>query len=361
MSTKDEAGSTRSFAASENLPYARPMPTRRVGIDLGTTNTLLYVPRRGVVVHEPTVVAVSLDDHRILAIGEAAKEMLGRTPENMQACQPLRDGVIADYRVAEALLRTFLERVGGASFRFLRPEVMVSVPAGITSTERRAVLEAALRAGARLVYLVKQPVAAAIGAGLPIAESSGHMIVHVGGGVTEAAVISLGGLVATASVRIGGVRLDSAIAEHVRQRHGLAIGERTAEDIKNTIGSALPTEEERAMDIRGRDVATGLPRELTLTSNEVTEAMQEGLESIAQTARQALQETPPELAADIIDRGIILTGGAARLRNLDKLITKQTLVPCTVADDPLLSVIQGIGVALENLPAYKRSLVASRP
>lgn len=334
--------------------------TRRVGIDLGTVNTRLYVPRRGVVIHEPSVVAVGLDDHRVLAVGEGARDMLGRTPENILASQPLREGVIADFRITEAMLRIFLERVGGPSFRVFRPEVMVSVPAGITSTERRAVFEAATRAGARMVYLVKQPIAAAIGAGLPIGESSGHMVVHVGGGTTEAAVISLGGLVAAASARVGGSRLNASIADHVRQRHGLAIGERTAEDIKMTIGSALPTEEERTMEIRGRDVATGLPKELVVTSNDVTEAIQEELEAIAQTARQVLQETPPELAADVIDKGVVLTGGSALLRNLDKLIAKTTQVPCTVADDPLRCVIQGIGVALENLHVYKRSLVAAR-
>ncbi|MDP3685685.1 MAG: rod shape-determining protein [bacterium] len=336
------------------------MLTRRVGIDLGTTETIVYSPRRGIVIHEPSVVALGLDDHRVLAVGQAAKDMLGRTPENIQASQPLREGVIADFRVTEAMLEMFLERVGGAAFRVFRPEVMVSVPAGITSTERRAVFEVATRAGARRVYLVKQPVAAAIGAGLPIAESSGHMIVHMGGGVTEAAVISLGGLVATASARVGGVRLDAAISEYVRKRYGLAIGERTAEEIKIAIGSAIPTEEEHSYEIRGRDVATGLPKEVTVTSNKITEAMQEELETITHTARQVLQETPPELSADVIDKGIVLTGGTALLRNMDKLIAKITMVPCTVADDPQRCVIQGIGMALENLPVYRRSLVVAR-
>ncbi len=336
------------------------MFTRRVGIDLGTTKTIVYSPRRGIVIHEPSVVALALDDQRVLAIGQAAKEMIGRTPENIVASQPLRDGVIADFRVTEAMIEMFLERVGGTSFRIFRPEVMVAVPAGITSTERRAVIEVASRAGARRVYLVKQPVAAAIGAGLPIAESSGHMVLHMGGGVTEAAVVSLGGLVATASARVGGVRLDTAIAEYVRKRYGLAIGERTAEEIKIAIGSALPTEEDHPYEVRGRDVATGLPKEVTITAHKVTEAMQEELENMTQTARQVLQETPPELAADIIDKGIVLTGGTALLRNMDKLIAKITMVPCTVADDPQRCVIQGIGMALENLPAYRRSLVVAR-
>ncbi len=336
------------------------MLTRRVGVDLGTVNTHVYVPRKGVVIHEPSVVAVGLDDHRILAIGDAARDMLGRTPENIHASQPLREGVIADFRVTEAMLRIFFERVGGSGVRIFRPEVMMSVPAGITSTERRAVIEAATHAGARHVYLVKQPVAAAIGAGLPIAESSGHMIVHLGGGVTEATVISLGGIVASASARVGGARLDAAIASHVRQRHGLAIGERTAEELKLAVGSAFPTEEQRSVDIRGRDVASGLPREVRVSSNDVTEAMQEDLDAIVNTARQVLQETPPELAADIIDKGIVLSGGTALLRNLDKLLAKATQVPVTVADDPLRCVIQGIGVALENLPVYRRSLAAPR-
>lgn len=336
------------------------MAARRVGIDLGTVNTRVYVPRRGVVVYEPSVVALGLDDHRILAVGNAARDMLGRTPENILASTPLREGVIADFRVTEAMLRIFLERVVGPSLRLFRPEVMISVPAGITSTERRAVLEAATRAGARRVSLVKQPVAAAIGAGIPIAEPSGHMIVHTGGGTTEATVISLGGVVATASARVGGSRLDAAIATHIRQRYGLAIGERTAEEIKVELGSAILTEEQQMKEIRGRDVATGLPKEVAVSSNEVTEAMQEDLEVLVNTARQVLQETPPELAADIIDKGVVLTGGTALLRNIDKLLAKVTQVPCTVADDPLRCVIQGIGVALENLPIYKRSLVAAR-
>lgn len=340
--------------------YALSTVTRRIGIDLGTTNVQVYVPRRGIVVAEPSVVALGLDDHRILAIGQAAKEMLGRTPETIVAAQPIRDGVIADFRVTEAMLQIFLERAGGSAVRFLRPDVMVSVPAGITSTERRAVLEAALHAGARRVYLVKQPIAAAIGAGLPIAESSGHMIVHVGGGTTETVVISLGGIVARASARVGGSRLDAAIIEYVRKKLGLAIGEQTAEELKIAIGSALPVEEERSLDIRGRDVATGLPREATMTTNRVAEAMQEELETIVHTARQVLQETPPELAADIIDKGIVLTGGGAELRHLDKLLAKTTMVPCTVADDPQRCAIQGIGVALEDLPLYRRSLVTGK-
>lgn len=336
------------------------MLARRIGIDLGTTNTRLYVPRRGSVVQEPSVVALSLDDHRILAVGDSARDMLGRTPENILASHPLRDGVIADFRVTEAMIRTYLERIGGVPLRLFRPELIVSVPVGITSTERRAVLEVGMKAGARLVYLVKQPLAAAIGAGIPIAESSGHMVLTIGGGTTQAAVISLGGLVATASTRIGGAHLDAAIVEHVRKKHGLAIGERTAEEIKFAVGSALTTEEERGFEIRGRDVATGLPKEVTIMSNEVTEAMQEELDAISHTARQVLQETPPELSADVIDKGIVLTGGSALLRNLDKLIAKVTHVPATVADDPLRCVIQGIGIAIENLPAYRRSLIAVR-
>lgn len=333
---------------------------RRIGIDLGTTHTHLTLPRRGVVAEEPSVVVFSLDDHRLLAIGSAARDMLGRTPENLQAVQPLHDGVIANFRVTEAMLRSLIERASGPTIGFWRPELMVSVPAGITSTERRAVLEVGLKAGARRVYLVKQPMAAAIGAGLPIAEPSGHMIMNIGGGITEAAVISLGGLVATASTRVGGSHLDTAITEHVRKRHGLMIGERTAEEVKIALGSALPTDTESTIEIRGRDAATGLPKEVTVTSTDVTDAMQESLDAMTQTARAVLQKTPPELAADVIDKGIVLTGGGALLRNLDKLVARVALVPCVVADEPLRCVIHGIGLALENLPVYKRSLVAVR-
>jgi rod shape-determining protein MreB and related proteins len=336
------------------------MLARRLGIDLGTANTLVYVPRRGIVLNEPTVVAVSTDDNRILAVGNEAKEMLGRTPDSVTTTQPLRDGVIADFRITEAMLRYFLEKAGALGFGFLRPEVMISVPAGITSTERRAVTEAALHAGARTAYLVKEPLAAAIGAGIPVGETSGNMIIDIGGGTSEVAVIAVGGIVAAHSERVGGNKIDAAIVEFIRKRHGLAIGERTAEEVKIAVGSALPLEEQRSIEIRGRDVSAGLPKEAIVSSNEVTEAIQDELQSITQAVKIVLQETPPELAADIIDKGVVLSGGGALLRNVDKLIAKVTSVPCTIADDPLLCVIKGVGIALENLEVYKRSLLAVR-
>lgn len=333
--------------------------TRRMAIDLGTTNTLMYVPKRGIVLNEPSVVAVSLDENAVLAIGSEAKEMIGRTPESIVAHRPLKDGVIADYRVTEAMLRYLLQKAG-ASTRFLRPEVLVSVPAGITSTERRAVVDAAMSAGARAAYLIKEPIAAAIGAGIPIGESSGHMIVDIGGGTTEAAVISLGGIVTAHSARVGGNRFDEAIAEHIRKRYGVVIGEQTAEVIKKTIGSALPDEAPRQMTIRGRDLASGLPRETTISSHEVTEALRHPLEEVLQAIKHVLQETPPELAADVIDKGIVLSGGGALLRQIDQLIARAITVPVYVADDPLVCVVKGAGAALENINAYKRSVLLTK-
>ncbi|MEK7557393.1 MAG: rod shape-determining protein, partial [Patescibacteria group bacterium] len=282
--------------------------TRQIAIDLGTTSTLMYVPKKGIVLNEPSVVAVSLDENAVLAIGNDAKEMIGRTPETIVAHRPLKDGVIADYRVTEAMLRYLLQKAG-ASTRFLRPEVLVSVPAGITSTERRAVVDAALSAGARAAFLIKEPVAAAIGAGIPIGESSGHMIVDIGGGTTEAAVISLGGIVVAHSARVAGNRFDEAIADHVRKRYGVVIGEQTAEVIKKTIGSAVIEETPREMAIRGRDLASGLPRETTISSHEIAEALRHPLEEVLQAIKYVLQDTPPELAADVIDKGIVLSGG----------------------------------------------------
>ncbi len=335
------------------------MFTKKIGIDLGTANTLVYVPKRGIVLNEPSVVAVTLDDNRILAVGLEAKQMLGRTPETITAVCPMKDGVIADYRITEAMLRYLINKVTGG-IRFFKPEVMISVPAGITSTERRAVIEAAVSAGAKIAYLIKEPVAAAIGAGIPIGEPAGHMIVDIGGGTSEVAVISLGGVVAVSSVRIAGNRLDQAILDSIRKRHSLIIGERTAEEIKIKIGSAISLEDEKIMAIRGRDMASGLPRTIEITSSEVSEAMQEDLKEIVQTAKNVLQNTPPELSADIIDKGMILTGGGALLRNIDKLITKMTGVPSYVADDPMLCVVKGTGAALENLKTYKQSISAAK-
>jgi len=336
------------------------MLTRRIGIDLGTANTLVYLPKRGVVLSEPTVVAVSVNDNRILAVGSEAKEMLGRTPESVITSRPLRDGVIADFRVTEAMLRYFIEKAQGRGFNLFRPDVMIAVPAGITSTERRAVTEAALSAGAKHAYLVKEPLAAAIGAGIPIGESSGNMIIDIGGGTSEVAVISLGGIVASHSARVGGNKIDNAIAEYIRKRHGLAVGERTAEDVKIAIGSAIQMEDQKEYVIRGRDISSGLPKEVTVTSFEVTDAIQDELASITQAIKLVLQDTPPELSADVIDKGIVLSGGGALLRNMDKLVAKVTCVPCTVAENPLQCVIKGVGVAIENLEVYKKSLLAAR-
>ena len=336
------------------------MIKKRIAIDLGTANTLVYVPKKGVVTVEPTVVAVSINDNRILAVGNEAKEMLGRTPESVVTSRPLRDGVIADFRVTEAMLRYFIEGAIGKGFGFFRPDVMIAVPAGITSTERRAVMEAALAAGARNAYLVKEPLAAAIGAGIPIGETSGNMIIDIGGGTSEVAVISLGGIVASHSARVGGNKIDAAIAEYIRKRHGLAVGERTAEEVKVAIGSALPVEDQKEYQIKGRDVSSGLPKEVAVTSYEVTEAIQDELENIIQAIKLVLQETPPELSADVIDKGIVLSGGGALLPNMDKLVSKVTSVPCSTAEVPLQCVIRGLGVAVENFDVYKRSLLAAK-
>ncbi len=333
--------------------------TRKIAIDLGTTNTLMYVPGKGIVLNEPSVVAVSQQDNAVLAVGNDAYAMIGRTPEGIVVHRPLKDGVIADYRVAEAMLRYLLKKTG-ASVRFLRPEVLISVPAGITSTERRAVVDATMSAGAKEAYLIKEPVAAAIGASIPIGESSGHMIVDIGGGTTEVAVISLGGIVVAHSARVGGNVFDHAIAEHIKKRYGIVIGEKTAEDIKKQIGSAVAEDEADSLSIRGRDLASGLPRETTISSFEVTEALRDPLLEVLQAIKYVLQDTPPELAADIIDKGIVVSGGGAMLKNIDQLISHATQVPCYIADDPLVCVVKGAGAALENLDVYKRSILLAK-
>jgi len=332
---------------------------RKIGIDLGTANSLVYVPGRGIVVNEPSVVAVSVNENTILAVGNEAKEMLGRTPDTIIAHRPLRDGVIADYKVTEAMIRYFINKVSGR-VRILKPEIMVSVPAGITSTERRAVVEATMKAGAKAAYVVKEPILAAIGASIPINSPSGHMIVDIGGGTTEVAVISLGGIVCSVSARVGGDKIDSAIASYIKDKHNLAIGEQSSEEIKKTLGSALPVKDEEEYSIRGRDLFTGLPRNITIKTNEVTEAITDSLRSIVQTVKAVLRETPPELSADVMDKGMILSGGVALLKNLDALITEATGVPAYVAEDPLLCVARGTGVALENLEVYKRSIMVKK-
>ena len=333
------------------------MFSKRIAIDLGTTNLLVYVPKRGIVINEPSVVALSTEDNRIVAVGAEAKEMLGRTPESIIASRPLKDGVIADYRITQAMIKHYISRVAGG-FRLSRPDVMVCVPAGATSTERKAVIDATLAAGARAAYIIKEPIAAAIGASIPIASAAGNMVVDIGGGTTEIAILSLGGVVAQNSVRVGGNHLDSAIADHIRRHYGLAVGDQTAEEIKKRLGSAMILVKDRTMEIRGRDVIAGLPRTVTISSNEITKAMTEELEKIILAIRAVLEQTPPELSSDIIDRGMVLTGGGALLKNLDKLLTKIIGVPCVVAEEPLLCVAKGTGIALDNLDEYKRSLVS---
>lgn len=332
---------------------------KKIGIDLGTTNVLVHLPKRGIVINEPSVVAISTLDKKVLAVGVEAKEMLGRTPETIVASRPLKDGVIADYRTTEAMLRYFINKALGG-LRVFRPEVMVAVPAGITSTERRAVIDATIAAGAKAAYIIKEPVAAAIGANIPIGGASGHMIVDIGGGTAEVAVISLGGIVSSTSVRIGGNKLDMAIGEFIRKKYGLAVGEQTAEQIKIKVGSALYLDEKLYTDIRGRDMITGLPKIIRISSDDVTEAIQPQLEGILQAIKDVLQKTPPELSADIMDKGMILSGGTSLLRNLDKLFTRATGVPAYVADDALLCVAKGTGIALENLESYKRSVLATK-
>ena len=332
---------------------------KKLGIDLGTANTLVFLPGKGVVLNEPSVVAVSEQDNRILAVGLQAKEMIGRTPDNIIAYRPMKDGVIADYKVTEAMLRYFIDKALG-SFSFFRPEVMISVPAGVTSTERRAVVEAAIKAGAKNAYVVKEPILAAIGAGIPIHEAKGHMVVDIGGGTTDVAVISLGGIVASTSVKCAGNKIDAAIADHVKKTFNLAIGDKTAEDIKIKIGSAVPLEEDLSMTIRGRDFITGLPRSTEIKSNEIVKAISKELREIIKAIKDVLQETPPELSADIIDRGIIMTGGSSMLRNFPELVYRRTGVKAVLAKDALFCVAKGTGIALEHLDTYKKTIIAKR-
>lgn len=326
---------------------------------MGTTYTLVHLPKRGIVINEPSVVAISITDNKILAVGNEAKEMVGRTPETIVAIKPLKDGVIADYRTTEAMLRYFVNKTLGG-FRIFRPEVMIAVPAGITSTERRAVSDATIAAGAKAAYIIKEPVAAAIGADIPIGSASGHMIIDIGGGTAEMAVISLGGIVAIDSVRVGGNKFDAAIANFVRKKYNLAIGERTSEEVKINIGSALYLEDKLTMEVRGRDIISGLPRTLTITSDDVTDAIQNELEEIVAAAKKVLQKTPPELAADIMDKGMILAGGSSLLRNIDQLLSRTTGVPAYVADEAQFCVAKGTGIALDNLNSYKRSILATK-
>ena len=333
--------------------------SKKIGIDLGTANILVFLPGKGVVLNEPSVVAVSEQDNKIVAIGEEAKQMIGRTPDNIIAYRPMKDGVIADYRVTEAMLKYFIGKALGP-FSIFKPDVMVSVPAGVTSTERRAVVEATMKAGARNAYIVKEPILAAIGAGIPIYQSQGHMIVDIGGGTTDAAVISLGGIVASNSVKVAGDKIDAAIADYIKKTFNLAIGDRTAEQVKIKIGSAVSMEEPLVATIKGRDFVQGLPRTAQVTTNEIVKAIDKELRAIVKAIKDVLQETPPELASDIIDQGIILTGGSSLLRNLPELIYQKTGVKARVADEPLYCVVRGTGIALDHLDTYKRSIISKR-
>jgi rod shape-determining protein MreB and related proteins len=339
---------------------------KRIGIDLGTANTLVYLVGQGIVLNEPTVVAVTAEENRVVAVGSEAKEMLGRTPGNIVALRPLRDGVIADYTITEAMLTYFIDKAVGRS-RFFKPEVMVCIPSGLTQVERRAVLDATMAGGAKIAYLIEESLAAAIGAKIPIAQAAGHMIVDTGGGSTECAVISLGGVVAHDSVRAGGTKIDEAIANYTKKKFNLLVGEQTAEQIKINIGNAYIEEDKSMkgsnssagvakMEIRGRDTVSGLPRTIELSEVQINEAIAPILLQIVGAVKSVLEQTPPELAADIIDKGVVMSGGTSLLKNMDKLMTKLTGVPCHVAEDPLLCVAKGTGVALENIELYKRSI-----
>ena len=333
--------------------------TPKLGIDLGTANTLVFIPGKGVVLNEPSVVAISEIDNKILAVGNEAKDMVGRTPESIVAYRPMRDGVIADYRVTEAMLRYFFGKALG-KWNLFKPEVMISVPAGITSTERRAVIEAAMKAGAKNAYIVKEPILAAIGAGIPIYEAHGHMIVDIGGGTTDVAVISLGGIVACTSVKCAGDRIDQSIIDYIKKTFNLAIGDKTAEQVKRDVGSAVLLEDELEMTIKGRDYLSGLPRSTTVKTNEIVKAISKDLKEMIKAIKTVLQDTPPELSSDIIDRGIIMTGGTSQLRNLTELVYRKTGVKAILAKDALYCVAKGTGVAIDHLDTYKKSIIAKR-
>jgi rod shape-determining protein MreB len=331
---------------------------KKIGIDLGTANTVVYVQGEGIVLQEPTVVAVAIEDNRVVAVGTEAKDMLGRTPESIVASRPMRDGVIADYVVTEAMLRYFIQKVAGRQW-FFRPDVMICVPAGCTQVEKRAVEAATYSAGAKEVFIIQEPFAAALGAGISVGEPSGNMIVDMGGGSAEAAVISLGGVVVSKSIRVSGNALDDGISLYLRKKHGLIVGERTAEFLKINHGRAmsLPTDDQKKpIVVKGRDTIQGLPKSIEISTQEIEEAMRPKLTQIVSMVKNVLEEVPPELASDIIDKGIVLSGGTALLTNFDRLLTQETGVPCHVAEDPLLCVAKGTGIALENLELYKRAM-----
>lgn len=328
----------------------------KIGVDLGTTNVLIYVPGKGIVVNEPAVVALDAATNKVMAIGQEARQMLGRTPDSIIAAHPLREGVIANYRITEALLRHYLNRLSGP-IRLFRPEMVVAVPAGVTSTERRAVIEACIESGARQAYTIKEPIAAALGAGIPIATPAGHMVIDIGGGTTEVAVIALGDVVASSSVRVGGNKIDEAIASFVRKKYNLVIGESTAEQVKIQIGAATQPKKDLHMEVSGSNTISGLPESVVVTSQDVVNGVRDQLNEIISAVKAVLQKTPPELASDIMDKGIVMTGGGALLRNFDQLLTKVTGVPCQVAEEPLLCVAKGTGIAVDHLDSFKRSIL----
>lgn len=335
----------------------------KLGIDLGTTNILVFVPGKGVVINEPSIVAVSKTSgkkggNKILAIGADTKQMIGRTPEGVVVYRPMKDGVIADYRVTEAMLRHFMKKALG--WNPFKPTVLISVPAGVTSTEKRAVIEAALKAGAKNAYVVKEPILAAIGAGIPIHEPMGRMVADIGGGTIDVAVISLGGIVASTSVKCAGNRLDRAIVDHIKKHHNLSIGDKTAEEVKIKIGAAVSMQEEITLPVRGSDTVSGLPRTVDISTNDIAQAMGRELREMTQAIRKVLQETPPELAADIIDNGIILTGGTSQLRQMPELVYRRTGVVAKLATDPYYCVARGTGIALKHLNTYQKSIIAKQ-
>jgi len=333
--------------------------SRDMGIDLGTANTLVHVRSKGIVLREPSVVAIQRDTGEVLAVGEEAKQMIGRTPGNIVAIRPLKDGVIADFDVTQAMLKYFIKKAMEKS-RFIRPRVVVGVPSGVTEVEKRAVIDATLQAGAREAYLIEEPMAAAIGAGLPVHEPMGNMVVDIGGGTTEVAVISLGGIVTSRSIRIGGDEMDEALVQYVKRTYNLLIGERTAEEVKIAIGSAVPPKTDESMDVRGRDLVSGLPKTLTIRAHEVQHALAEPVAGIIEAVKVTLERTPPELASDIMDRGIVMTGGGSLLRGLDTMINKETGMPVYIAEDPLSCVGIGTGKALESIDLLKRVVMSPK-
>jgi rod shape-determining protein MreB len=335
------------------------MFTRKIGIDLGTANTIVFVPNRGFIINEPTIVALSVPDNGVLAVGKEAKEMIGRTPDDIVAYRPLKDGVIADYYITKAMLKYFIAKAVG-SFNIFKPEVVLSVPAGITPTERRAVMNAAREAGAKEAYIVKEPILAALGAGIPINNHSGNMIINIGGGTSEVAVVSLGGIVAWASLRVAGNKFDQAIMDYAKRKYSLAIGEQMAEHIKMEIGAALTTKDRMEFKVRGRDLVSGLPRDVVLNSNEIAEALNPHLMDIAASVQSVFNNTPPELVSDIMEKGIILSGGGAHLHYIDEFFKRMTGVPTYIAEEPLFCVAKGAGLILNHLDIYKRTLLNKR-